>query len=197
MKLVGVTGGIGSGKTKFCKYLADLGAYFFNADNVAKELMTSDASVVNAIKQAFGAEAYLADGQLNKPYLAHQAFALKRSDELNAIVHPAVYKETERQAKLAEKQGFALFIKEAALLLQNGRPALYDYIVWVDASVDIRLKRTKKRDNVSEETIFDRMDRQANLEDVRHWVDEVIINDGSEEKLSLLAIDFWQRLVTH
>jgi dephospho-CoA kinase len=197
MKIVGVTGGIGSGKTQFCNYLAELGAFVFNADRVAKELMVADENVISAIKQAFGSEAYLNDGQLNKPYLAHQAFALKRSGELNAIVHPAVYKETERQAKQAEKQGFALFIKEAALLLQNGRPALYDYIVWVEASVDIRLKRTKKRDNVTEETVLDRMGRQANLEDVRHWVDEVIINNGSEEELSLLANDFWQRLVTH
>lgn len=197
MKIVGVTGGIGSGKTQFCNYLAELGAYVFNADSVAKELMISDENVVNAIKKVFGAEAYLTDGQLNKPYLAHQAFALKRSDELNKIVHPAVYAETERQTKRAKKQGFALFIKEAALLLQNGRPALYDYVVWIDASVDIRLKRTKLRDNVSGESILERMGRQVNLEDVRHWVDEVIINNGSEDELSLLASDFWQRLVTH
>lgn len=197
MKIVGVTGGIGSGKTQFCNYLAELGAYVFNADSVAKELMISDENVVNAIKKVFGAEAYLTNGQLNKPYLAHQAFALKRSDELNKIVHPAVYIETERQAIQSKKQGFALFIKEAALLLQNGRPALYDYVVWIDASVDIRLKRTKLRDNVSGESILERMGRQVNLEDVRHWVDEVIINNGSEDELSLLASDFWQRLVTH
>jgi dephospho-CoA kinase len=93
---VGLTGGIGSGKSAVAKIWEDLGAFPLYADDLAKKIMTEDPDVKSEIKKIFGDESYNKDGALNRPYLAKEAFEKGRVEDLNAVVHPVVYRETKK-----------------------------------------------------------------------------------------------------
>lgn len=196
MKKLGVTGGIGSGKSLFCSYLENLGAFVLDADNLAKEIMTFDESVKAQIIDTFGKESYLSDGNLNKPFLSKEAFSAGRNEELNAIVHPSVYRFTQNIAKKAELEGYPLFVKEAALLLQNGRPDNIDYVVWLDAPEKVRVQRAAYRDNVSEDEIRVRLSKQKSYKEVQDFIDEVIVNDGNDIDLMQIANELFGRLTS-
>lgn len=179
MVRVGVTGGIGSGKTTVCKVWQGLGAYVIFADDLAKQLMVNDREVVAAIRSAFGDAAYHDDGSLNRPWLAKQAFADNRVNELNAIVHPAVYRESDRLMREAELQGYRMAVREAAILLQNGRPADLDKVVLLLADQVSRVDRVTKRDGTSRDQVTNRMQAQPDYEIYIPLADLVIRNDGS------------------
>lgn len=179
MVRVGVTGGIGSGKTTVCKVWQGLGAYVIFADDLAKQLMVNDREVVAAIRSAFGDAAYHDDGSLNRPWLAKQAFADNRVGELNAIVHPAVYRESDRLMREAELQGYRMAVREAAILLQNGRPADLDKVVLLLADQASRVDRVTKRDGTSRDQVTNRMQAQPDYEIYIPLADLVIRNDGS------------------
>src|SRR6056297_978021 len=117
MVIAGVTGGIGSGKTTVCREWEQLGAYVFYADDEAKKLMVSSKDVVQQIRDTFGEKSYHEDGSLNKSHLIREAFDAGRVEELNRIVHPAVGKSFEKACKIAQKEGYKVAVKEAALLL--------------------------------------------------------------------------------
>ena len=119
---VGVTGGIGSGKTTFCRKWEELGAFVLYADDFAKELMVSDEKMISSIKKTFGNESYKNDGSLNRTFLAKEAFEKGRVEELNAIVHPILWEKIDQLSDQKEKEGIQVFVKEAAILLQHGRP---------------------------------------------------------------------------
>jgi len=102
---VGVTGGIGSGKTTLCEEWEKLGAFVVYADDLAKEIMVKDKLLVAKIKSIFGEESYFSDGSLNRSYLAKEAFENNRVDELNKIVHPVLWETTEALALDKEKKG--------------------------------------------------------------------------------------------
>lgn len=183
MVRVGITGGIGSGKTTVCKVWQGLGAFVIYADDLAKQIMTNDAEVVAAIKQTFGDEAYLADGSLNRPWLAKQAFANNRVGELNAIVHPAVYRESDRLMNEAELKGYRMAVREAAILLQHGRPSDLDKVVLVLTQASRRLDRVTKRDGSSRDQVSHRMEAQPDYELYVPLADLVIRNDGNLDDL--------------
>ncbi|MDZ7693457.1 MAG: dephospho-CoA kinase [Balneolaceae bacterium] len=131
MVSVGITGGIGSGKTTVCNIWESLGAFVLNADDLAKKIMTEDDEVIAEIKDVFGEASYQADGSLNRNHLSYQAFQKGRVDELNAIVHPRIPEKSEQIKETARKKGRKLFVYEAALLLENIRSGFLDYIVIV------------------------------------------------------------------
>ena len=143
---VGVTGGIGSGKTTFCKKLEELGAFVLYADDFAKDLMISDIELISSIKKVFGKESYLEDGSLNKEHLALEAFEKNRVNELNAIVHPILWKRIEELSEQKEREGWEVFVKEAAILLQNGRPDNIDCVVLLLSDEKERINRAVNRD---------------------------------------------------
>lgn len=180
---VGVTGGIGSGKTVVCNVFQSLGAYVLNADDLAKHLMVNDAEIRQQIIETFGEQSYRADGSLNREFLAEQAFEKDRVEELNNIVHPHIPPETEKIMQKVEKEGFDVFVYEAALLLQNLRPDYLDYIVLVLADKNKRVKRVQQRDNVAEELVRNRMNKQQDFDRLTHLADMVIENNGSLEDL--------------
>lgn len=197
MKILGVTGGIGSGKTQFCNRLRELGAIVSLADDLAKEIMVSDPQVIHQIRTIFGGDAYFSDGSLNKAYLSEQAFSKGRSEELNQIVHPAVGTYTRKRIEEARTSGCPLFVNEAALLLKNGRSSLYDLVVWIEAPENDRVKRVKKRDGFPEESILERARLQQTLKDVEQWIDVVIHNDSDIHSLRSKAETLYKELVLH
>lgn len=196
MITLGVTGGIGSGKTEFCKELSRLGAYVVYADLLAKDLMTNDPDLISSIKLTFGDESYSPNGELNRVYLAQQAFIENGVQKLNALVHPKVITETEKRRSDAERQGALVFVKEAALLLLNGRPEGFDKIILIKADKLNRIDRIQKRDQIKIQELLARIANQQSDRELEIYSDLVITNDGSLEDLRKHARDLYQSL-TH
>jgi dephospho-CoA kinase len=141
--------------------------------------MIQDEAVVHAIRTTFGDESYHSDGSLNRNWLAREAFEHNRVAELNSIVHPAVYKASDELMEEAMVKGYTMAVREAAILLQNGRPPDLDKIVLVVAPASIRTKRVVKRDGADEAHVARRIASQPDYEAYRPDADIVIENTGS------------------
>lgn len=180
---VGITGGIGSGKTTLCKEWEEQGVYVVYADDFAKELMNTDAELKADIISSFGESSYDADGNLNRPYLAKEAFEKGRVQELNKLVHPVLWSRLHALMIEKEQEGLEVFAEEAAILLQNGRPENLDYIVLVQASQTNRMERVMQRDKAEAEKVMARMSKQPDFDTLTHLCDFIVVNDGSLEEL--------------
>lgn len=173
---IGITGGIGSGKTTVCGIFRALGIPVYDADREAKKLMNNHEGLVIAVKEAFGEEAYDTAGQLDRQYLATRVFndeaALAR---LNAIVHPVVIQAAN---DWADAQDAPYTVKEAALLFQSGSYVHNDYNIVVAAPDELRISRVMQRDGATEQQVRARMDKQMAQQDQIEKADDVIWNDG-------------------
>ena len=179
MLKVGITGGIGSGKTLLCKVFIQLGVPVYNADDEAKKLLDTDAGVKQALKKHFGKIIYSSKGTINRKRLAGIVFKDKKKLELlNSIVHPAVKKDFEKWLK--GYKDFPYVIKEAAILFESGAWKGLDYIVTVSSPEKLRVRRVMKRDGVSGKEVLARMSNQANEEERMKRSDAVIYNDGKQ-----------------
>ena len=157
MKIVGLTGGIGSGKTTVARMFNAMCVPVYNSDERAKELMVKSEDLVNGIKSLLGEKAYT-DNVLNREYVARKVFADKELlQSLNALVHPAVRNDFN---EWADKQDADYVIQEAAILFENGAYEKFDRMILVTAPKMIRLKRIMQRDNESEDNILARMSHQ-------------------------------------
>ena len=182
--IIGLTGGIGSGKTTVAKMFHKLGVPVYVADIEAKKLMVSNKEVIDKIKALLGEEAYLND-TLNRAYISDKVFSNKPLlEQLNAIVHPAVRKNFENWVQL---QNAPYVIKEAAILFESGSYKECDLIITVTAPLEERLKRVVVRDSVNEEEVKSRMENQLNDEEKIKMSDYVIHNtdlDKTEQQVA-------------
>ncbi len=159
--IVGLTGGIGSGKSTVAKMFAELGIPVYDSDMEAKELMVASNEVKTAITQLLGEEAYDNYG-LNRPYIANKVFKdPELLEKLNAIVHPAVRKHF---LDWVERQESPYVIQETALIFENDAQDKYDYTILVTAPVETRIQRVIERDNVEGQAVVDRMKNQLDDE---------------------------------
>lgn len=195
MVKVGVTGGIGSGKTTVCKVWEKMGAVVVYADDLAKKLMVEDGELIENIITEFGDDSYHTDGTLNRSYLAREAFEKQKVEKLNRIVHPAVAKKIKELIERAEVQGADMFVEEAALLLAKGRPDVFDYIVIVTAEKADRVNWVKKRDKSDREEILARMRKQQSFEELMPLCDFVIENNSSVQELKRKAEDLFRKML--
>jgi dephospho-CoA kinase len=176
---VGITGGIGSGKTTVCRIFEQLGIPVYYADERAKALMIENQSLVAKVKKLFGEEAYLPDGTLNRKWIGNIVFQDgKKLEQLNAIVHPAVIKDGEAWHQLQRNLPYTL--KESALLFEIKSEKFYDKTIVVYAPKETRLKRVIERDGLTKAAVEARMDKQLDDEKKRQLADYVIINDGQK-----------------
>lgn len=196
MVTVGVTGGIGSGKSTVCEIWESLGAYILNADDLAKQVMANDPEIRKQLVGAFGEDAFREDGSLNREHLATEAFEKGRVKELNAIVHPKLPSAALVKIKEAEQAGCEVFVYEAALLLENLEPGDLDYVVLVLADEDHRIERVQQRDGSSETKIKQRINKQRDFEKAVGRVDYVIRNNGPLEELQKKAKVIYQNFLT-
>ena len=195
MLRIGVTGGIGSGKTTVCSVWERMGARVVYADALAKSLMVKDENLRKQITDAFGEEIYRADGTLDRYKLSRMAFEQERADELNQLVHPVVYRELDRIAEQAFADGVKLVAFEAALLLDKGRPDNIDAVVLVAAPESERIERVVQRDQTSEKKVRERMQQQKLESDMRADTELIIENDGTKEALEKKADIIYKELI--
>ena len=176
MRILGVTGGIGCGKSVVCAYLAQLGAEIFDADLTARNLMESDEGVRQEVTRAFGRESYREDGSLNRKWLASQVFADDaRLEQLNGIVHPKV---AQAFGILRNRLQGGLLVHEAALIYEAGVENRLDAVCVVTAPKELRIARVMARDRVIAEKVLARMSRQLSQEEKAGRADVVLVNDG-------------------
>jgi dephospho-CoA kinase len=176
MLIVGITGGIGSGKTTVCGIFAALGVPIYYADTRAKEVMVTDQQLMIDITRNFGDAAYQ-NGVLNRQFLAEQVFSNKdKLAVLNGLVHPAVGRDFMNW--VSEHQQFPYVMKEAAILFESGAYKAVNTTVLVTAPEDVRLQRVMQRDGVAEAEVRMRMTNQWPEERKVELADHTIINDG-------------------
>lgn len=180
MIIIGLTGGIGSGKSTVGKILESLGIPVYNADNQAKYLMNHNESLKRKIIQLLGTNAYTSEG-LNRKWIATQVFENEEKlEKLNQLVHPAV---AEDFSQWALKQKALYVVREAAILLESNSYHDCDAIILVTADETIRIERVKQRNHWSEAEIRNRMQHQMPEKDKEKYCKYIITNNGYEEEL--------------
>ncbi|MEO1262212.1 MAG: dephospho-CoA kinase [Bacteroidota bacterium] len=179
MLKVGVTGGIGSGKSTICKIFECIGIPVYYADDRAKQLMVDNIKIVDQITEIFGKEAYHEDGSLNRAHLATIVFNDKEKlNMLNGIVHPAVREDGQNWHQ--SQQNVPYTIKEAALMIESGNYKSMDEIIVVSAPVELRIQRVIQRDAVTRQAVMARIDKQLPEPERLAFADYVIVNDGKK-----------------
>jgi dephospho-CoA kinase len=176
---VGITGGIGSGKSIVCEVFRSLGVPIYDADSRAKFLMENDEALISSIKDAFSLDAYLDTGKINRAFLAKSAFASEENTQkINSIVHPVVAGD---YSNWVLEQNSPYVIKEAALLIESGSYQQLDKLIVVTAPVDLRIKRVKSRDPFRDEAeIAAIIDKQLSDQERKDKADFILKNDESE-----------------
>ena len=181
-KIIGITGGIGSGKSLICKIFSTMNIPIYDADSRAKYLINNDLSLKNLIKNLLGENAYLPTGIYNRKWVASQVFnnpdLLK---QLNSLVHPCVHKDSHDWVKKYSKSPFLIY--EAALMKAAGDNNMFDKVIVVYAPINLRIQRIQVRDKRSEQEIKDIIARQISDEERLKIADYVIENDDKEPVL--------------
>ena len=196
MRTLGVTGGIGSGKTTVCGFLEEQGARVFYADTEAKRLMREDPDVQAAIVDAFGEAAYDEEGALDRAYLADRVFGdAEQLDRLNAIVHPHVFEAFEAAKARAADTEVSLLVHEAALLFEAGGDEHVDATAVVVAPDADRIDWVTARDDVTPDQVRARMQHQLPQDELRVRADYVIENNGSLDDLRRKSVELYWTVV--
>jgi len=176
---VGLTGGIGSGKSTVAKIFRTIGIPVIDADIVAKTIMESDEELIRAIKTAFGEQAYIGK-KLNRKYIANIVFNDDNQLEiLNGLTHPATIKAAE---DWMQQQNSHYCIKEAALLFEAGTADTLDFIIGVNAPDAVRIRRIMQRDGVTRQDVLARMDKQI-VQETKMWLCDFVINNDEQQLL--------------
>jgi dephospho-CoA kinase len=177
---IGITGGIGSGKSLVCRIFQILGAPVYDADSRAKDLMTTDGILISRIKKEFGELSYRQDGSLHREYLGEKVFRdAERLKVLNSLVHPRVAEDYTQW--VGRHQQAPYVIKEAALLFEAGSYKALDKVIVVHAPSSVRIKRVLSRDkHRTEAQVREIMKNQLPEEDTLARSDFIIRNDESQ-----------------
>lgn len=185
MLVVGLTGGIGCGKSEVRRMLANAGITVIDADTLARELSDSNVGIIKAIKEEFGEEMYDENGRLRRKALAQIVFNdRKKLEKLNGIIHPRVIRAVERELEQRQAQGEKIAVIDAALHYEINWNEAMDLMVVVNAPLEQRLARVQQRDGVDEASVRRRMANQLPMEEKVRRADYVIQNDGDLHQLS-------------
>ncbi|MFI1399822.1 dephospho-CoA kinase [Streptomyces sp. NPDC020681] len=193
MLKVGLTGGIGAGKSEVSRLLESYGAVLIDADKIAREVVEPGTAGLAAVVEAFGPDILTAEGNLDRPKLGSIVFAdADRLATLNAIVHPLVGARSQELEKAAGQD--AVVIHDVPLLTENNLAAFYDLVIVVDASPETQLDRLVRLRGMTEQEAGARMAAQATREQRRAIADLVIDNDGPLENLEPQVHKVWAEL---
>lgn len=182
MLKVGITGGIGSGKTTVCNVFRNLGVPIFNSDLVARELLNTNEALKIQIKRTFDTDMYTAQGVLDRERMANLVFNNRAElEKINKLVHPLVKEEFEEFCY--EKNGHSYVVKEAAILFESGAYKELDKVITVFCPKEKRIERIMARDNVTRDRVEKRMRFQYSDDERNNMADFILVNDDTEELL--------------
>ncbi len=195
MLKVGITGGIGSGKSTITSLFHDLGVPIYNSDERAKWLLSNDVDLMDQIKILFGQESY-SNNKLNRAHIANIVFQDNdKLKQLNAIVHPLVKIDFENWLLLHKKE--QLVIKEAAILIESGAYKELDVLIVVLADKKTRIKRVINRDNVSKEEVEKRMETQISDSERLKFANFSVDNNTDQSNLKMQVGELYKQLLSY
>jgi dephospho-CoA kinase len=196
-RVIGLTGGIGSGKSTVSRLLRGLGATVVDADAIVHELQAAGSPMLEQIVEAFGPGVLLDSGELDREALGSLVFADEAARQrLNAIVHPAVGVEMSRCIEEARKAGVPLVVVDVPLLLETGRRGGFEAVVVVYCSKAQQIERQQARDGSSLEEAEQRVKAQLPIEEKRRLADHVIDNSGTPEETERQVRALYETLTT-
>ena len=197
MLRVGLTGGIGSGKSTASNFFELFGSFVINADEEAKKILSSNETVQHELISEFGTDIIDVSGKINKAKLARVAFQDEdHQQRLNSVIHPYIYNSIDDYFNDVLKDGkFDIFIVDGALIFESGYDVHMDYIVVVTALLKNRMERALARQTLSREEILKRIELQWPEEEKVNLADFVIHNDGSEEDLKKNVKSLIEKLI--
>ena len=197
MLKVGLTGGLGSGKSTASKFFNSLGAFILDADNAAKKLIESSKKVKNELIKEFGTDIMDANSNVDKKKLARIAFQDEdHQQRLNYVVHPHIHNAIDKSFnEILDQNNHQLFIVDAALIYESGYDAHLDYVIVVTAQLKHRMERALNRNTLTREEILKRIEFQWPEEDKTSLADFVIHNDGTEAELNNQIVELFKKLV--
>jgi dephospho-CoA kinase len=180
---VGITGGIGSGKSIFCKIAESKGFPVVVADDIAKKLLSENDEIKKQVIKTFGNESYI-NGEPNKKFLADNVFSQpEKLVQINNIIHPKTLQIIEELMNELLKTNNLVFV-ESAIIVEIGIEEMFDYIVLITAEDEKRIERVQKRSSLSVEDIQKRIDSQLKDESKKQFADFTIDNNSTEEKFT-------------
>ena len=179
MKIIGLTGGIGSGKSSVLEIFKKIGISTYNADESAKELISSDKKIIYSIKQLFGEDIYN-ENELNSKLVSKIVFNDKEKlKSLNSIIHPAVALDFNKFCLKHRNESY--IVKEAAIIFETKTENLFNKIIYVKTPEEIRIDRVMQRDNLSRDDVLNRIQNQINETSIIDKCDFVIDNINYNE----------------
>ena len=197
MLRIALTGGIGTGKSTASKILNELGAFIFDADREAKNILKNNETVQSELIAEFGTDIMSGDEKIDNNKLARIAFQDQDHQlRLNSIIHPYVFQEIDKNFDdVLEKGTYDIFVVDAALIYESGADTHMDYVIVITALLQIRMERALKRESLTRDEILKRMDLQWSEEEKIALSDFVIHNDGTEKELLASVTDIYNKLV--
>lgn len=193
MLKVGITGGIGSGKSTVSRFFSELGVPVYDSDQRAKSLMQHDDSIIIKIKKEFGDDSYL-NNMLNRSHIAEMVFKNElKLKQLNAIVHPVV--RTDFNNWLSQNSNARFVIKEAAIMIESGAYKDLDKLIVVNANREQKIKWIKKRDHLLLEDIENRIQNQLSDKIRNQYADFIIENNSSKKELKQQVLSIYNKLI--
>lgn len=193
MLKVGITGGIGSGKSTVSRFFSELGVPVYDSDQRAKSLMQHDDSIIIKIKKEFGDDSYL-NNILNRSHIAEIVFKNElKLKQLNAIVHPVV--RTDFNNWLSQNSNARFVIKEAAIMIESGAYKDLDKLIVVNANREQKIKWIKKRDHLLLDDIENRIQNQLSDKIRNQYADFIIENNSSKKVLKQQVLSIYNKLI--
>lgn len=186
MPIIGLTGGIGSGKSTVAGMLRELGATVIDADVIAREVVEQSGSLRQQLAGEFGHDLLDREGRLRREELGHRVFGHEEKvRRLNELIHPHVFQQLERDIAAAMRAGARAIVIEAALLYETGFDRRMDHVIVVAASEEQRMKRVHRRNGFTTDQIRQRLDSQWPMEEKLRRASVVVWNDGTTDELRL------------
>lgn len=197
MLKIGITGGIGSGKSLVSDFFSSWGAFIFDADEVAKKILISNETAQGEIISEFGSDVIDINNKIDKKKLSRVAFQDEDNQlKLNTIIHPYVFQEIDKQfEKILNKGGHDIFVVDAALIYESGADTHMDYVIVICSKIGLRTERVLGRGKISRGEFFQRVDLQWTDEDKIQLADFVIHNNETKQNLEKQAKSIYNKLI--